>query len=99
MTMYTPMPISTEGITLPTELEELVERLAENAHDNWAHQRIEDGWTYGPLRDDARKTHPDLVPYGVLPDGEKAYDRLSVLETLKVILRLGYRIVPGGNDG
>ena len=99
MTQYIPTPISTEGVTLPPELDTLVEMLAENNHDHWARQRIEDGWTYGPHRDDALKTHPDLVPYGDLPEGEKEYDRTSVVETLKVILSLGYRIVPSHTDG
>ena len=59
-TEYIPVPISTEGVTLPMELDALIEKLAENNHDHWARQRIEDGWTYGPRRDDALKTHPDL---------------------------------------
>ena len=99
MTTYVPTPISTEGVTLPPELGALVEQLAENNHDHWAHQRIEAGWTYGPKRDDARKTHPDLVPYEDLPEGEKKYDRTSVVETLNVILKLGYLIVPSYTDG
>ena len=99
MTTYTPTPISTEAVTLPQELEELVEQLAQNIHEHWAQQRIEAGWTYGQRRDDARKTHPDLVPYEVLPESEKAYDRTSVIETIKVILTLGYQIVPIGNEG
>ena len=99
MNTYTPTPIATEGITLPSELGALVEQLSENNHDHWARQRIESGWTYGPQRDDARQTHPDLVPYGDLPEGEKEYDRTSVIETLKVILTLGYQIVPSGTDG
>ena len=45
------------------------------------------------------RTHPDLVPYEDLPEGERQYDRTSVIETLKVILTLGYSIVPGSNDG
>ena len=98
MTPYVPTPISTEGVTLPLELEALVERLAENNHDHWARQRIETGWTYGPQRDDGRKTHPDLVPYVDVPDGEQEYDRTSVVETLKVILTLGYEIVPSRTD-
>ena len=98
MTAYVPAPISTEGVTLPPELDALVERLAENNHDHWARQRIEAGWTYGPRRDDVRKTHPDLVPYGDIPEGEKEYDRTSVLETLKAILTLGYQIVPTRSD-
>lgn len=94
MVTYNCMPISTKGITLPAELVALVERLAENNHDNWARQRIDEGWTYGPQRDDAHKTHPDLVPYADLPEEEKEYDRLSVVETLKAIMTLGYEIVP-----
>jgi len=32
------------------------------------------------------------VPYEALPDSEKDYDRNTSLETLKVILKLGYQI-------
>ena len=99
MNIYTPTPISTEGVALPPELGSLVERLAENNHDHWARQRIEAGWTYGPQRDDVRNTHPDLVPYSELPEGEKEYDRTSVIETLMAILTLGYQIVPSSTDG
>ena len=99
MAVYRPTPISTEGINLPAELSALVEQLAENNHDHWAKQRLEAEWMYGPLRDDARKTHPDLVPYGDLPEHEKDLDRTSVVETLKVILKLGYEIVPRSCDG
>ena len=99
MTKYTPTPISTEGVTLPPELSTLIERLAENNHDHWARQRIEAGWTYGPQRDDVRKTHPDLVPYEDLPEGEKEYDITSVVETLKVIFTLGYQITYSHIEG
>lgn len=99
MVTYNCTPISTEGITLPAELAALVERLAENNHDQWARQRINEGWTYGPQRDDALKTHPDLVPDGDLPEEEKEYDRISVVQTVKVILMLGYEIVPKGTQG
>ena len=99
MAIYTPKPISTEEVTLPPELGALVEQLAESNHDHWARQRIEAGWTYGSQRDDARKTHPDLVPYRDLAEDEKEYDRTSVVETLKAILMLGYQIVPSDTDG
>ena len=32
------------------------------------------------------------------PESEKEYDRTSVIETLKVILTLGYQIVPSNNE-
>ena len=92
---YEPRTIDTSAVILPEELLDLTERLAENAHDIWAKQRMADGWTYGPTRDDAAKQHPDLVPYADLPDSEKEYDRRAAMETLKAIVAMGYRIVAG----
>jgi class 3 adenylate cyclase len=89
---YTPKPLDTSGIDLPGDILELSERLARNTHENWASQRLRDGWAYGPERNDARKEHPCLVPYEELTESEKQYDRNTALETLKVILLLGYRL-------
>ena len=89
---YTPRPIPTEDVRLPIELVQLTEKLAENAHDHWALQRLGDGWTFGPERNDAQKKHPCLIPYEQLPDSEKEYDRKAAMETLKAIIALGYRI-------
>jgi hypothetical protein len=89
---YVPRAIDTARTALPAEIEELTERLAENAHEIWAAQRLADGWTYGPRRDDAHKQHPCLVPYADLPESEKQYDRNAAMQTLKAIVALGYRI-------
>jgi len=91
---YQPDPIDVSQVSLSPEQLQLTERLAENTHDLWASQRIAEGWTYGARRDDAQKHHPCLVPYDQLPESEKEYDRISALGTLKVILKLGYRILP-----
>ena len=90
--MYTPNPICTDHIELPADLLELTEKIAENVHENWAAGRIRDGWTYGPARNDALKTTPCLVPYEELTDVEKEYDRKTAMETLKLIMALGYTI-------
>lgn len=90
---YDPKPIDTSGVLLTDDLRSLTERLAENAHEIWAAQRMSDGWRYGPRRDDAKKEHPCMIPYGDLPDSEKEYDRKMAMETLKLIQALGYRIV------
>jgi ryanodine receptor 2 len=89
---YKPAPIETSGVTLSPELMQLRERLAENAHDVWARQRLSEGWVYGPKRDDAQKHHPCLIPYAALPESEKEYDRNAALHTLKAIVALGFRI-------
>ena len=89
---YVPHPTDTSKIELPEELRRLGEYLAKNTHDVWAQQRIGEGWAFGEMRDSERKTHPDLIPYEELPDSEKEYDRKTSLETLKLILSLGYKI-------
>lgn len=89
---YTPKPIDTASVKLGEDLLGLTERLAENTHDIWAQQRLADGWTYGPQRDDTAKKHPDLIPYADLPESEKEYDRKTAMETLKAMAAMGYRI-------
>lgn len=89
---YTPSPADTADVKLPDELLPLIEEMAENVHEVWAKNRIADGWSYGPVRDDAAKHHPCLVPYNELPEEEKEYDRATSQETLKLILKLGYDI-------
>ena len=79
-------------ITLPESLTPLIEALAENVHETWAKGRMDAGWTYGLVRDDTKKQHPCLVPYGELPESEKAYDRDTAISTLKLICKMGYRI-------
>lgn len=89
---YRPTPIFTDHVQIPPELATLKEMLARNAHDVWALRRQEEGWTWGPSRDDVRKEHPCLIPYEKLADSEKEFDRTIALETIKVILALGFCI-------
>jgi len=95
---YTPQPVDTKDIRLPEELESLVEQMAKNVHEVWAAGRTAEGWTYGEKRDDIKKTHPCLVPYEELPDSEKEYDRNTSIETLKFIVKAGYKILPQESD-
>lgn len=90
---YTPKPIDTSNINLPQDLIHLGEQIAKNVHDVWADGRIKDGWTYGPVRNDENKQHPCLVPYEELPEEEKEYDRNTAQETLRLIMKLGFKII------
>jgi len=93
MKIYKPQPVDTSEVSLPDELIKLTDKLAENTHENWAAGRIKEGWTYGETRNDEKKTNPCLVPYDELPDSEKEYDKNTSIETIKLILKLGYRIL------
>ena len=90
--MYCPRPINTSNIWLSEDLLALTEEIAENVHDVWAAGRISEGWTYGQVKDVDKKTTPLLVPYNKLPESEKDYDRNTAVETLKLIVKLGYNI-------
>ena len=92
MKEYIPTPVDTQSISLPKELNSLVEEMSKNVHEVWAQTRIAQGWTYGEERNDAEKKHPCLVPYEELPEEEKEYDRNTSVETIKLILKLGFKI-------
>ncbi len=89
---YIPIPADTTDIQLPVELNDLVEIMAKNTHEVWAKSRMSEGWTYSSERNDALKHHPCLVPYEELPEIEKAYDRNTAVDTLKLICKLGFKI-------
>ncbi len=89
---YIPQPVDTKGVVLPKELNALAEEIAKNVHEVWSEGRMKDGWTYGEERDDAKKHHPGLVPYEELTEAEKEYDRNTSQETLKLIIKLGFKI-------
>lgn len=89
---YTPKPIDTSDVQLNDDILELTEKLAKNTHEVWSAGRISQGWSYGPERDDAEKKHPCLVEYEELSEEEKLYDRNTSMETLKCIIKLGYKI-------
>lgn len=96
---YLPAPLDTSGVELGPELESLLERLAENIHENWAQGRLEAGWRFGATRNDAARETPCLVPYAELPESEKNFDRRTVEQSLKAILKIGFGIVPPTSDG
>lgn len=90
---YSPEPIDTSNINLSEDLLYLQEKLAKNAHEEWVQARISKGWIYGSKRNVEKKEHPCLVPYKELPNSEKEYDRILALKTLKLIQKLGYKII------
>ncbi|MBM2811860.1 MAG: uncharacterized protein HW416_2619 [Chloroflexi bacterium] len=95
---YQPEPIDASHIQLSADLSDLMERLARDVHERWALERIAQGWTWGPRRDDNAKTHPDLVPYEELPELEKDFDRHTATEAISFLLAAGYRIEPPSTD-
>lgn len=91
--IYEPSPIGLDDVELSDDLTELQEAIAENAHEIWAKNRRDQGWSYGPERNDQKKETPDMIPYCNLPESEKLYDREMAMQTLKLVRKLGFEIV------
>lgn len=69
------------------------ERLAIIEHKRWAADRYLDGWTYAPQRDNARKHHPQLIPYDELSEPMKDLDRFAVRLAPTLLARSGLGLV------
>lgn len=95
--VYEPSPIALDDVGLSDDLTDLQEAIAENAHEIWAKNRSDQGWSYGPERNDQKKETPDMVPYCNLPESEKLYDREMAMQTLKLVKKLGFDIVKAGS--
>ncbi len=57
-------------------------------HDQWMRDKKRDGWTYGAVKDPARKTHPLIVDYEELPFVERQKDALvgAIIDSLTLPL-------------
>lgn len=93
---HTPILLASIGIRLhngqaaPALTEAQLARLARIEHRRWCADRIERGWRFGPLRDDARKIHPSLVAFDALTEAEALKDRDAVLQGLKSCVDTGH---------
>lgn len=57
----------------------------EASHLSWMAEKQRTGWTYGPVKDEAKKEHPCMVPFAELPREQQAKDFIfrGVVHALK----------------
>ncbi|XP_028858049.1 ryanodine receptor 3 isoform X2 [Denticeps clupeoides] len=91
---YKPTPLDLSDVKLTPGQEVLVDKLAENAHNVWAKDRIKQGWTYGIQQDLKNKRNPRLVPYALLDERTKKSNRDSLREAIRTLIGYGYNIDP-----
>lgn len=94
MRAFAPKPFDLNDIVVPENVRPALEKIAENVHNVWAASRIAEGWVYGAYVNSEKKETPNLVPYEDLPECEKDYDRNTALATIKMLIKLGYDIIP-----
>ncbi|KAI9543854.1 Ryanodine receptor 3 [Dissostichus eleginoides] len=91
---YKPAPQDLSDVKLNAGQEVLVDKLAENAHNVWAKDRIKQGWTYGIQQDLKSRRNPRLVPYALLDERTKKSNRDSLREAIRTMVGYGYDIDP-----
>ena len=69
-----------------------LESLSRREHERWVAERLRQGWSAGPARDDARKRHPVLVPWEALSDEERRKDRYAILKLPILIEKAGFHV-------
>ena len=84
------------GDTPFPSVEELDEQttllLAQGEHIRWMQEKLANGWTYAPERDNDLKHHPCLVPYDALPAEEQQKDIDVVRNMIPLLKRTGLRV-------
>ncbi|XP_032040808.1 ryanodine receptor 2 isoform X5 [Aythya fuligula] len=95
---YKPAPMDLSFIKLTPSQEAVVDKLAENAHNVWARDRIRQGWTYGIQQDVKNRRNPRLVPYALLDDRTKKSNKDSLREAVRTLLGYGYNLEAPDQD-
>ena len=73
-----------------TEME--ITKMARLEHELWCQAKESDGWTYGEQRDENKRTHPDLVSWDNLPEGEREKNLTVVRQIPALLARIGFQI-------
>ena len=69
-----------------------VEKLAIMEHDRWMREREQEGWTYGKVKNRAKKITPDLVPWEKLDEEAKDKDRNPVRAIPQLMATAGFAV-------
>lgn len=61
---------------------------ASASHESWLEEKRANGWTYGPVKDPEKKTHPCFVPFTALPVEQQAKDMLfkHIVDSLRHLI-------------
>jgi hypothetical protein len=91
---YIPNPMNLDSYDIPDDIKGAATDIARNAHEGWAANKMNNGYTFGPETNDANKTHADLIPYDKLTPEKQQYDYTTAMGAVKLLLKLGYKIIP-----
>ncbi len=69
-----------------------VEELAKREHVRWMNERLRNGWTFSPERDNERKHHPSLVEWEVLSEIDRDKDGATVRNLPELVQRARFQV-------
>jgi len=66
-----------KGCTFVSFTKMILYPIAKQVHDEWAREKINAGWKWGPVTDKANKIHRDLIPFEVLATTPELVDDIK----------------------
>jgi serine phosphatase RsbU (regulator of sigma subunit) len=86
-----------KSVALHLSTEE-IETMARVEHIRWCWNKILNGWIYGKIKDDRKKTHPSIIPYEDLSESEKEKDRELVRLIPALLQDIDFEVCPVNPD-
>ena len=72
--------------------EDEVTSMAKLEHELWCREKIADGWTFGQIKDPAKKSSPNILPWEDLPPSEQEKNKEYIRELPRLLARAGFQI-------
>ena len=69
-----------------------IEKMVCFEHNLWRQAKEADGWIYGERRDESKRTHPDLISWDDLSEGEREKNLAVVRQIPALLARVGFQI-------
>jgi hypothetical protein len=92
---YSPMPLRITNQEVRTRFVRQkfpIEEISAQIHNSWMLKRLDEGWSFGKVLDEKKKTHPALIRYEELDNADQQRNVQLVSVTLESIYALGFEI-------
>lgn len=71
----------------------LLDQLAQSEHARWVAERVINGWTYGKVRDNVYKIHPNIAPWEQIDEPTRQYDYKLIGNIMQSLSDKGFTVI------